>query len=706
MTIAFYTAQVLDPANRTDKVILDQLRADPLIEFIDQYREQLDELVGLRPPPDAELVAEPRRWAYFPWRRAVVAVLGPRAFRRVRLDRNRNMITAEEHARLATLRIGVVGLSVGHVIAHTLAAQGLCGELRLADFDEIELSNLNRVPATVLDLGINKAEVAARRIAELDPYLHVRVLDTGLTLDNVAEFLDGLDIVIEECDSLDIKAILREAARDRRIPVLMATSDRGLVDVERFDLEPQRPILHGLLGELDTALLAGMTSREKVPHMLRFLEAEQLSSRVSASAVEVDRTLSTWPQLAGEVILGASVLAEAVRRIGLGEDLRSGRTRLDAGLAIDQLDEPRGARDRIPPPADISEPVLTELRDPPGIIAAAAARAPSASNAQPWHISASLERITISLAPEHTSTLDIGFRASAVAIGAALFNAKVAAAAQQVLGPVTLFEGVGDVPLQATLDLGDGTDPGLAELYRPMLARETNRRLGTPHSIPVETIDLLHTVAEREGARLHLLTGRQDTAEAAGILAAADRIRYLTPRLHAEMVSELRWPGDPRPETGIDVRSLELEPGDLAVLDILKRPDVMAHLAQWDAGTALGEDTRRRVLAGSAMAAVWVAGGTLTDYARGGSAAEAVWIVAQQRGLAVQPISPAFLYAHDAEDLAGLSSAFADQLRDLQRDFRRLLGIPASASAALVLRFAAGSKASVRSCRSFDRVGD
>ena len=44
---------------------------------------------------------------------------------------------------------------------------------------------------------------------------------------------------------MDIKAILREGARARRIPVLMATSDRGLVDVERFDLEPQRQILHG-----------------------------------------------------------------------------------------------------------------------------------------------------------------------------------------------------------------------------------------------------------------------------------------------------------------------------------------------------------------------------------------------------------------------------------------------------------------------------
>jgi molybdopterin/thiamine biosynthesis adenylyltransferase len=63
------------------------------------------------------------------------------------------------------------------------------------------------VPATVLDLGLNKAEVAARRIAELYPYLQVRVLDVGLTSDTVDEFLNGLNIVIEGCDSLDIKAI-------------------------------------------------------------------------------------------------------------------------------------------------------------------------------------------------------------------------------------------------------------------------------------------------------------------------------------------------------------------------------------------------------------------------------------------------------------------------------------------------------------------
>jgi ThiF family len=142
MTIASCTAQVL----HADKAVLERLRAGPVIEFIDHRDEQREELRSLRPPPDAALVAEPCRWAYYPWRRTVTAVLGPRAFRAVRLDRNRNLITAEEQTRLGALRIGVAGLSVGHVIAHTLAAQGICGELRLADFDRIELSNLNRVP--------------------------------------------------------------------------------------------------------------------------------------------------------------------------------------------------------------------------------------------------------------------------------------------------------------------------------------------------------------------------------------------------------------------------------------------------------------------------------------------------------------------------------------------------------------------------------
>ena len=147
---------------------------------------------------------------------------------------------------------------------------------------------------------------------------------------------------MEECDSLDMKVTVREEARGRALPVVMATSDRGLVDIERFDLEPDRPVLHGLIGETDAVNLAGMESRDKIPHVLAHLDVPEVSAKAAASMVEVDHTLSTWPQLAGEVILGATAIAEAVRRIGLGEQLPSGRVRIDVADASQPPDGPDG----------------------------------------------------------------------------------------------------------------------------------------------------------------------------------------------------------------------------------------------------------------------------------------------------------------------------------------------------------------------------
>ena len=674
-----YAAQVLDPNEPSDHAVLERLRADPTVEFLDHRNAQLSGLRNLHPAPDEDVLAEPGRWAYYPWRRCAVSVLGPRGFRALRLDRNRNIITTEEQTRLNSLTIGVAGLSVGHVIAHTLAVAGLCGTLRLADFDRLELSNLNRVPATVFDLGLNKAHVAARKIAELDPYLAVEVFDAGLTVETVDAFLDGLDIVVEECDSLDMKAVVRIGARDRRIPVLMATSDCGMVDVERFDEEPERPIMHGLLGQLDVGLLPGMSSREKIPHMLRHLEAERISPRTAASLIEIDRSLSTWPQLASEVILGASSVAEAVRRIGLGESQGSGRCRIDVGRALSRLEQPEIIVYRAAPEGESTDaPVPSTVAD---TVVAAAMRA-----------------------AEHTSTMDAGFRGSAVAVGAALFNIRVAAAARGVLGPVSVAEDVGGSPLQATMTFGNGNDVGLAELYDAMLTRGTNRRHGTPQPIDAETIKLLTAAAEREGARLHLITERADLGRVAAIFGAADRIRFLTPKLHEEMISELRWPGDPDPDTGIDVRTLELDVTDLAQFGLLRRPDIMAHLAEWNAGSALGDDMRDRVLASSALAVIAVTGDSLADYARGGSAVEAVWMIGQREGLSVQPLSPVFLHARTAADLAELSPGFADELDQLQSDFMRLAATDPDEAIVLVLRFTTAPPASVPSRRSPGRV--
>jgi hypothetical protein len=194
------------------------------------------------------------------------------------------------------------------------------------------LSNINRVACACWDIGTNKAVIAARSLYEIDPFLDVRVVPDGLTGDNCDELLRGLDLVIEECDDLYTKLRVRELARELRIPVLMETNDRGLVDVERFDLEPERPIFHGLLGSTTAESLLGLDMQQKVRFILALLGAESISPRLASSMMEIDRTLTAWPQLGSGTMLGGAVIAEVARRTLLGELTASGRFNVDLEL--------------------------------------------------------------------------------------------------------------------------------------------------------------------------------------------------------------------------------------------------------------------------------------------------------------------------------------------------------------------------------------
>ena len=305
-----------------------------------------------------------------------------------------------------------------------------------------------------------------------------------------------------------------------------------------------------------------MTANDKVPYVLRLIEVGGLSARAAASLLEVGHAIITWPQVAGDVTLGAGPIAEAVRRIGLCEPLSSGRVRLDSGAALDRIATPVA-----PPALADRETVRTSGRyervaDLVGSVLTAAIRAPSGGNVQPWTIESTRDAITIHLDPERTSTIDVGMRGSAVAVGAAVYNARVAAAARGVASQVNYATSVGGAPLTARIRLTEGeVDMQAAASYDAMLRRETNRVRGTGAALPQSARGRLIETARREGARLSLVESRARIDEIADIFAAADRIRYLTTRLHEEMVSELRWPGDPDPDTGIDVQSLELGPG-------------------------------------------------------------------------------------------------------------------------------------------------
>jgi hypothetical protein len=83
-------------------------------------------------------------WVYYPWSKHLVHLLDEDDFIEVRTNRNQYKITREEQRELSKKKIGIIGLSVGQSIALTMAMERIFGELRLADFDTAELSNLNR----------------------------------------------------------------------------------------------------------------------------------------------------------------------------------------------------------------------------------------------------------------------------------------------------------------------------------------------------------------------------------------------------------------------------------------------------------------------------------------------------------------------------------------------------------------------------------
>ncbi|MGW5436173.1 Rv1355c family protein [Nocardia asteroides] len=691
-----FRPRILNEHDPADAAELAGLRA--AAEVVDLRAGMRAELGKLKTAPSADPADD--RWVYYPWRSALVGVVGAEAFRAIRLDRNRNKLTADEQRRLRERAIGVVGQSAGHEIAYLAALEGICGQLRIADFDTVELSNLNRIPGGLFDIGLNKCVVTARRIAELDPYLPVEVYPAGIDENTMDEFLRGLSVVVEVCDSLDVKLATREAARRHRVPVLMETNDRGLFDVERFDLEPDRPPFHGLLDGAGSRELRDLSTRDKAPHVMRIMDPTQLSARLAASLAEIDETVTTWPQLGSEVGLGAAVIATAVRRIGLEQPLPSGRIRVDLDQQLDRLASPEPARHT----GAAAEAAKLDVVAPHGRIARilhCVERAPSGGNSQPWVVHTEGELVHIAVDPNRSSAMDIRFRGSALALGAALYNARVAAAAQGLLTRSEIALG-GANPVSITLRFDDGADPELAADYPAALARETNRHLGDGAPLATGVLDALTAAAAREGAALYGVVDRADLGEAAELLAASDRIRYLTPRLHAEMFSELRWP-DEDLRTGLDVRSMELGPAEQAKLQIGVRADVMAQLRDWSGGRALGEYTRDRVESGSAVIVVTVPAEPvetdLAGYVRAGSAVERVWIAAQKLGLAVQPVSPVFLYARDGNDLHNVSAAFTDTLTSIQKRFSALMRVPGHETVAAVLRLSYAPAPTVRSER-------
>ncbi len=336
-------------SNNKGKIRFDILSKTPGVQVYDQIKNQLEELIKLLHPAKKFSKEELREtalkhlngtpefeygvWVFYPWSNRLVHLLDEEEFVKARTNRNIHKITEEEQKALSQKKIGLIGLSVGQSAALTMAIERCFGELRIADFDHLEITNLNRIRTGTHNLGTLKTTIVAREIMEIDPFLNLKCFSQGVTKDNIDEFLlEGgkLDLLIDECDSLDIKVLSRYKAKEYKIPVIMETSDRGMIDIERFDLEKDRPIFHGLTEQLSLEESENLNApEEKISFVLQILDEQNLSPKMRLSISEIGKSISTWPQLASAIALGGGIATDTARRILLNEAIPSGRSYID-----------------------------------------------------------------------------------------------------------------------------------------------------------------------------------------------------------------------------------------------------------------------------------------------------------------------------------------------------------------------------------------
>lgn len=196
--------------------------------------------------------------------------------------RNLGFLNKTEQQKLRDSRVAVVGLGgTGGAQVHALARLGI-GAFNLADPDVFELINFNRqIGATMNAIGREKTAVMAELVHNINPEADVRLFEQGIGPDNIAEFLEGVDVVVDSLDFYCFKErfLLYRNARERGLWVL--TSPPLGFGFTLLTFDPKGMSFEDYFGfkegmdefELSVSLIAGILPR---PWMMRYLNQDGL----------------------------------------------------------------------------------------------------------------------------------------------------------------------------------------------------------------------------------------------------------------------------------------------------------------------------------------------------------------------------------------------------------------------------------------------
>ncbi len=271
---------------------------------------------------------------YFPWNHHLIKTVKADNYYRLKTNRNDGLISPDLQKKLRDYKVAVLGMSVGSNIAFVMTQAGISNKIVLADFDELDTTNLNRILAGAHQIGINKTIIAARRIYEDNPFAEVTLLKDGVNEDNLEELLKAgkIDCIVEEIDDMPFKIHARLLAIKYKKAVLMVTDngDGVVLHVERYDLGNTK-IWGKDVEYFKKKLAAGPFTKEMAGKMIIgdiVGGPDKVDPNMMMAVPRViSKELVSWPQLGSAAILGGVVVTAMLKKVVSGEstdlDIRS-----------------------------------------------------------------------------------------------------------------------------------------------------------------------------------------------------------------------------------------------------------------------------------------------------------------------------------------------------------------------------------------------
>lgn len=122
------------------------------------------------------------------------------------------------------LIIGAGGL--GSPAAMYLAAAGV-GKIIITDFDEVDLSNLQRqIAHTTADIGKRKVISVEETLKEINPLISVSAIDEKLEGDALEKTIEESDVVLDCCDNFTTRFAVNSACVKSGTPLVSGAAIR------------------------------------------------------------------------------------------------------------------------------------------------------------------------------------------------------------------------------------------------------------------------------------------------------------------------------------------------------------------------------------------------------------------------------------------------------------------------------------------------